>query len=231
MKDKIKINNKNKKEVYFMNENHKKTKRNYLQRMTDHKVLSMIEAKKYSKNYWDGPRRFGYGGYKYIAGRWTKVANKIIKKFNLNNNSKILDVGCGNAFLLFEIKKILPNIKIVGFDISKHAIKNAPKLIRSNLFIHNAKDKYPFTDKKFDLAISTGCFHNLNIFDLKKSLLEIRRVSKNSYIMVESYKNERELFNLQCWALTCESFFSKKEWLWIFKEYGYDRHFEFIYFT
>ena len=126
MKDKIKINNKNKKEVFFMNENHKKTKRNYLERMTDHKVLSMIEAKKYERNYWDGPRKFGYGGYKYIPGRWTKVANKIIKKFNLTNKSNILDVGCGKGFLLFEIKKILPNIKIVGFDISKHAIKSAP---------------------------------------------------------------------------------------------------------
>ena len=95
-------------------------------------------------------------------------------------------------------------------------------ILRKN--IHSKKNN-------FDLAISTGCFHNLNIFDLKFSLNEIKRVSKQSYIMVESYRNEKELFNLQCWALTCESFFSKKEWIWLFKEYNYNRNYEFIYFS
>ena len=191
----------------------------------------MREAKKYERNYWDGPRKYGYGGYKYIPGRWTKVANKIINKFNLTNKSNILDIGCGKAFLLYEIKKILPQIRIAGFDISKHAIKSAPAEIKKFLFTHDTKKKYPFKKNNFDLAISTGCFHNLNIFDLKFSLNEIKRVSKQSYIMVESYRNEKELFNLQCWALTCESFFSKKEWIWLFKEYNYNRNYEFIYFS
>ena len=220
-----------KKEVFFMNENHKKTKRNYIERMINSKIKCMREAKKYERNYWDGPRKYGYGGYKYIPGRWTKVANKIINKFNLTNKSNILDIGCGKAFLLYEIKKILPEIRIAGFDISKHAIKSAPAEIKKFLFTHDTKKKYPFKKNNFDLAISTGCFHNLNIFDLKFSLNEIKRVSKQSYIMVESYRNEKELFNLQCWALTCESFFSKKEWIWLFKEYNYNRNYEFIYFS
>lgn len=214
-----------------MNENHKKTKRNYIERMINSKIKCMREAKKYERNYWDGPRKYGYGGYKYIPGRWTKVANKIINKFNLTNKSNILDIGCGKAFLLYEIKKILPQIRIAGFDISKHAIKSAPAEIKKFLFTHDTKKKYPFKKNNFDLAISTGCFHNLNIFDLKFSLNEIKRVSKQSYIMVESYRNEKELFNLQCWALTCESFFSKKEWIWLFKEYNYNRNYEFIYFS
>ncbi len=217
-------------QLNLMTENHKKTKRNYKERMMNFKVDCMIEAKKFEKNYWDGPRKFGYGGYKYIEGRWTKVAKKIIKKFKLNNKSRILDVGCGKAFILYEIKKILPKIKVIGFDISKHGIKNAPKEIRKNLFIHKAQSKYPFQKNKFNLAISTGCFHNLKIDELKKALKEIQRVSKQTYIMVESYRNELELFNLQCWALTCQSFFSKEEWIWIFKEFKYKRHFEFIYF-
>ena len=100
------------------------------QRMNNSKVDCMIEAKKYGKNYWDGNRKFGYGGYKYIPGRWDKIAKKIIKKFKLNNNSKILDVGCGNGYLLFEIKKLLPKARIVGFDSSKFAIKNSKKEIK-----------------------------------------------------------------------------------------------------
>lgn len=219
-----------KKNFNLMTSNHLKTKRNYLERMINSKVKCMTEAKKYGKNYWDGHRKYGYGGYKYIPGRWTKVAKKIIKKFKLNNNSKILDVGCGKAFILFEIKNILPNIKITGFDISNHAIKSAPLKIRKYLFRHKAQNKYPFKKNKFDLAISTGCFHNLKINELKTAINEIQRVSKKTFIMVESFRNNQELFNLQCWALTCESFFSKDEWLWVFKEFNYKNYYEFIYF-
>ena len=219
------------KEINLMTVNHKKTKRNYLKRMNNSKVRCMVEARKYEKNYWDGPRKYGYGGYKYIEGRWKNVAKKIIKRFNLKNTSKILDVGCGKAFILYEIKKILPSIDIVGFDISHHGIKNAPKGIRKNLFIQKAQNKYNYANKEFDLAISTGCFHNLAINELKFALNEIQRVSKKTFIMVESYRNEKELFNLQCWALTCKSFFSKKEWLWLFKEFKYTRNYEFIYFS
>jgi len=218
------------KELRFLRSNHISTKRNYLERMNDDKIVCMLEAKKYGKNYWDGKRRFGYGGYRYIPNRLTKIAKKIIKKFNLTNKSKILDVGCGKGYLLYEIKKIIPNAKIIGIDSSYYAIKNAKKEIKENIFFNKAEKKYPFKNKNFDLAISFGCFHNLEINNLKKALNEIQRVSKNSYVMVESYRNEKELFNLQCWALTCESFFSKEEWKWLFKEFGYNRNYEFIYF-
>ncbi len=221
---------KNNKELRFLRSNHISTKRNYLERMNDNKIVCMIEAKKYGKNYWDGKRRFGYGGYRYIPNRLTKIAKKIIKKFNLTNKSKILDVGCGKGYLLYEIKKILPYAKITGIDSSSYAIKNAKKEIKKNIFLRKAEQKYLFKREYFDLAISFGCFHNLEINDLKKALNEIQRVSKNTYVMVESYRNENELFNLQCWALTCESFFSKKEWEWLFKEFGYYRNYEFIYF-
>ena len=219
------------KEIKILTSNHLKTKRNYLKRMMNSKVKCMNEAKKYEYNYWDGSRKFGYGGYKYIEGRWTNVAKKFIKIFKLKNSSKILDIGCGKAFLLFEIKKILPKIEISGFDISKHAIKNTPKSIRKYIFNHKAQKKYPFKAKNFDLAISAGCFHNLEINELKFALNEIQRVSKKSYVMVESYRNNKELFNLQCWALTCESFFSKNEWQWLFREYSYKGYYEFIYFN
>jgi ubiquinone/menaquinone biosynthesis C-methylase UbiE len=209
---------------------HKATHREYIKRMQDDKIGCMKEAKQYSKNYWDGPRRYGYGGYKFIPGRWTGVAKKIIKKYRLDNKSRILDVGCGKAFLLYEIKKILPLIEISGFDISKYGISHAPDLVRKNLFIHRAQDKYPFKKNYFDLTISLGCLHNLEIYDIKKAISEIKRVSKKNYIMTESYRSEKELFNLQCWALTCESFFSKKEWIYLLNELKYKGDLELIYF-
>ena len=218
------------KEIRLITKLHKKTKRNYIERMLNEKIKCMKISKKYGKDYWDGDRKYGYGGYKFIPGRWSGVAKNLIKRYKLNNNSKILDVGCGKGYLLYEIKKILPLISIKGFDISKYAIDNAPKDLKKDLFVADVKKKIKFKKNFFDLVISIGCFHNLEIFDLKNSLSEINRVGKKKFILVESYRNNKELFNLQCWALTCESFFSKNEWIWIFKKFGYNGDFEFIYF-
>ena len=208
---------------------HKKTSRKYIDRMVDDKVHCMLKAKKYEFDYWDGDRRYGYGGYKY-DGRWKSVAENIIKKYDLKDGCKILDVGCGKAHLLYEFKLLLPNAELHGFDVSKHGIADAPEGIRKNLTIHRAQDPYPWKDKYFDLVISLGSLHNLRIFDLKKAFQEIERVGKKKYFWVESYRNEQELFNLECWALTCESFFDKDEWIWLAKEFGYTGDYEFIYF-
>lgn len=214
----------------FITHLHLKSKRNYKKRMFQNKVYCMGIAKQYGKEYWDGNRKYGYGGYKYIKDRWKSVAIKLIKSYNLKNSSKILDIGCGKGYLLFEIKKILPNIEIVGFDISSYAIKNSKKEIKKFLFTKDVRTKFNFKKKYFDLTISLGVFHNLELFEIENSLKELNRISKKSYIMVESYRNDQELFNLQCWALTCKSFFSPKEWKYIFKKNLYEGDFEFIYF-
>ena len=151
--------------VNYITSLHTSTKRNYIDRMNDDKVKCMITAKKYSKEYWDGDRRYGYGGYNYIPGRWKKVAESLIKNYKLSNDSSILDVGCGKAFLLFELKTLLPDLKICGLDSSKYAIENSKKEIKNHLIVHNAKDKYPFEDNKFDLVISLNTLHNLKIFE------------------------------------------------------------------
>lgn len=209
---------------------HKATKRAYIDRMVDDKVSCMIKAKEYEFDYWDGDRRYGYGGYKYMPGRWKVVAETLIKNYGLTNSSSVLDVGCGKGFLLYEMKLLLPDLRVIGFDTSKHGIANAKEEISKNLFIHRAQEKYPFKDGEFDLVISLGCLHNLRIFELETALKEIERVGKNGYIMLESYRSEQELFNLECWALTCESFFDPEEWKWIYSHFGYSGDYEFIYF-
>lgn len=208
---------------------HTKTKRNYLSRMVDGKVSCMKIAKEYGRDYWDGDRRYGYGGYKY-DGRWEAVAKKLIEAYGLNNSSKILEVGCGKGYLLYEFKKFLPGCLIKGFDISGYAISNAKEEVKPYLFIHRAQEKQAFKDKEFDLVFSSTTLHNLAIGELKSALKEIERIGKNKMVVVESYRNEPELFNLQCWALTCETFFSASEWVWLFNEFGYTGDYEFIYF-
>lgn len=214
----------------FITNYHNSTKRNYLERMIDDKVKCMIISKKYGVDYWDGKRRYGYGGYKFIPGLWTNMAKSLIKEYNLKNTSNILDLGCGKAFLLHEIKQILPDINVVGIDISSYAVNQTTSKMKPFLKIFDARNKLPFENKRFDLLISLGTLHNFRLPELKKVINEIDRVSKKSYVMVESYRNEKELFNLQCWALTAESFFDSKEWEWIYEEFGYSGDFEFIYF-
>ena len=214
----------------FITPLHKSAKRDYFDRMFNEKAKCIKIAKKYDFHYWDGSRRTGYGGYKYIPGHWKRMAEQLIKTYNLKAGSKVLDVGCGKAYLLYEMKLLLPGLKVAGFDVSEHGIAEAKKEIKESLFIHKAQGPYPFKDKEFDLVISIGCLHNLRVFELQTVLLEMERVGKHGYIMLESYRNEQELFNLQCWALTCESFFDHEEWPWLYQHFGYTGDYEFIYF-
>ena len=193
--------------VNYVTPLHKATSRAYIDRMVDDKVLCMLKAKEYEADYWDGDRRFGYGGYKFIPGRWKPVAEALIENYGLTNDSSVLVVGCGKGFLLYEMKLLLPGLKIAGFDISKHGLSDAKEEIKDALFIHKAQNPYPYEDNEFDLVISLGCIHNLRVFELESALKEIERVGQQGYIMMESYRNELEQFNLQCWALTCESCF------------------------
>ena len=129
-------------ERFFLQKNHNSTKRNYISRMIDNKVECMKIAKKYGKDYWDGNRRYGYGGYKYIKGRLTPIAKKIIDHFGLNSKSKILDLGCGKGILLYEIMQLLPGIKVQGLEISQHAINQLKSIyILKIIFRETRADK------------------------------------------------------------------------------------------
>lgn len=208
---------------------HKATSRDYVARMVDEKAACMIKAKKYGPDYWDGDRRFGYGGYSY-DGRWKVVAEKFIDIYGLTNDSAILDIGCGKAYLLYELSQLLPGAKVVGLDSSEYALERAKPEIKEQLLLHRAQDPLPFSNDEFDLAFSLTTLHNLEIFDLAVAVSEMGRVAKQGYLMVESYRGEHELFNLQCWALTCESFFSPEEWVWFYERFGYQGDYEFIFF-
>ena len=214
--------------IKLITKNHNKTNRNYFKRMTKNKINCIKEAIKFSKNYWDGNRKFGYGGY-YYNGRWKGIAKKIIKKYNLSNSSKVIDLGCGKGFLMKDIKDQLPKIKIIGLDISSYAIKNR---IDKNIEIikYDMRKKLPFKNKSFDLALSINCLHNYNLIELNIALDEIIRISKKQYLSTESYRNFKEMINLQCWALTCKSFFSKEEWEYLLNKKKYMGDFELIYF-
>ena len=209
---------------------HQSTKRDYLGRMNDSKVEAMIKAKKYDFDYWDGDRRFGYGGYQYMPGRWAKAAEQLIEIYKLKAGSRVLDVGCGKGFLLFEMMLLEPGLEIHGFDISDYGLAHSHPDLKATLFKHSAQDPFPYPDKSFDLVISLGTLHNLHIFELESAVSEIERVGRQGYIMVESFRNELEMFNLECWALTAESIMDVDEWVWLYEKFGFTGDYEFIFF-
>ena len=213
----------------IVNQLHRRTARDYVGRMADDKVHCSAVARRFDRDYWDGDRRYGYGGYKY-DGRWAVVAKQLVEAYGLKDGAKILDVGCGRGFLLHEFTRLLPNCTIAGFDVSEYAIDTAKDEVRDKLFIHRAQDALPFADREFDLVISLNALHNLPPQELVAALKEMERVGKNKYLVVESFKDAEELFNLQCWALTCESFFRPETWSWIYDLAGYTGDYEYIYF-
>lgn len=210
---------------------HESTPRDFTGRMMNNKVHCMETAKKYGEEYWDGDRCYGYGGYIYMPGRWKPVAQALINEYGLGPGSRVLDVGCGKGYLLYEMLLIEPELTVCGFDISEHALADSKQEIKPFLFAHRAQDVYPYKGNDFDLVISLGTLHNLRLFDLKTALSEIERVGKRAYIMLESYRNEEELFNLQCWALTAETFLDTDEWKWLYTHFGYTGDYEFIFFN
>ena len=213
----------------IINPLHRATARDYVGRMVNDKVACMEAASKYDVDYWDGDRSTGYGGYRY-DGRWAGVAARMIEAFELRDGGSVLDVGCGKGFLLYELTQKIALETAVGYDVSRYAIEHAKKEIKARLSLQRAEAPFPADDNAFDLAYSLTTLHNLTLPDLKAALQEMTRVSRHQYIVVESYRNAKELFNLQCWALTCESFFRPEEWRFLFDMFGYDGDYEFIFF-
>ena len=220
-------------EIDFMSVLHKSTQRDYLARVNDQeypKAKAAQLAKKFDYEYWDGDRRICYGGYNYILGRWEKVAKRIAKHYSLNDNPRILDIGCGKGYLLYDMLKIIPNAEIYGIDISEYAIKNSKPEVKNNLTIGSATN-LPWDDNFFDLVISINTLHCLHSYDLFKALKEMERVGKkHKYLCVESYRNEIEKANLLYWQVTCEAFLTPSEWKWWFELTHYKGDHSFIYF-
>lgn len=216
--------------IDFISPLHKKTVRDYLGRVNEFpKAEAAKVACQFEKDYWDGDRKFGYGGYKY-DGRWRKVADLLAQHYGLKAGDKVLDVGCGKAFLLYDLTQAVPGLKVSGIDISKHGIATAKDEVRPFLQVADAS-KLPFPDKSFDLVISINALHNLPCDKLESAFKEIERVGKkNKYVCVESFRNEEEKVNLLYWQLTCRSFYSPEDWAWWHNHCGYQGDHSFIYF-
>lgn len=217
-------------ELDFISVLHTRTPRDYVGRVTGaDKAACATVAKQWGADYWDGDRCYGYGGYRY-DGRWRVVAEMLARHYDLQPGQRVLDVGCGKAFLLYELTRVVPGLEVAGIDLSAHALEHAKEEVRPCLRLADAT-ALPFADASFDLVISFTTLHNLPCHDLEQALREIERVGRgNKYVVVESFRNEREKMNLLYWQLTCESFHSPDGWRWWFAKTGYTGDYGFIFF-
>lgn len=184
-------------------------------------------ARKFAKDYFDGDRKHGYGGFFYNEKYWKKTVINFINHYQLKPNSKILDVGCAKGFMLKDFKNTMPDLFVVGVDISSYAIRTAHPAIKHFLIKANAIN-LPFQNDYFDLVISINTIHNLDKQKCIKALMEIERVSKrNAFVMVDGWKTDQEKENLKNWVLTAKTMLSEKEWLKLFKTAGYNGDYAF----
>ncbi len=205
-------------EINLLNK-YPKTNRNIDNRTTQEEDI--IIAKQFGKEFFDGSRTRGYGGYDYHKRFWTEVIKDFIKYYNLTEKSKILDVGCAKGFMLYDLKIAIPNITVKGIDISQYAIDNSLPEIASFLQVGNAKDLSIFSDKEFDLVISINTIHNLKLEECKQAIKEIERVGKNAFITMDAWRNDDEKERMQKWNLTGETYMHVNDWKNLFDEVGY----------
>ena len=198
-----------------------KTKRNVDGRLESKSESSRALARKFSQDFFDGDREFGYGGFSYHPRFWTEVIPDIIEEYDLTDKSSVLDVGCAKGFFLYDLKLALPGISIKGIDISEYAIKNSVESIRESLSVASA-DSLPFENDAFDFVISINTVHNLDKHECGVALAEITRVSRGgSFITVDAYRNVEEKRRMEAWNLTAKTMMSCDEWVVFFDEVGY----------
>ena len=202
-----------------------KTKRDLSKRGNEKTEEDRIIARRFDKEFFDGDRKNGYGGYYYNSKFWTEVVKDLNNFYKLKNGSKILDIGCGKGFMLFDFMKLNPNFVLEGIDISDYAITNAVPEVKKFLKVGDAKN-LPYENNSFDLVISINTTHNLEINQCKKALSEMERVSrKDKYLIVDAYSNEIEKDRIFAWNLTAKTILSTNEWINLFGEASYTGHY------
>ena len=177
-------------------------------------------ARQYGEMYWDGPREYGYGGYRY-DGRWRPVARDIIGHFRLESGMRVLDVGCGKGFLVKDLMLECPGLEAFGLDISHYALLRCPAEIVGRLHLGSA-DSLPFPDRSFDAVLSINTIHNLPRADAVKAMREIERLSGGrAFVQVDSYLSPEQKEMFESWVLTAQFHDYPHGWLKLFAEAGY----------
>ncbi len=205
--------------------NYPKANRNLDQRLAEKTDDVRNIARQFDREFFDGDRKHGYGGFSYNPRFWEPVIPDFQEHFGELAGKTVLDVGCAKGFMLFDLKRLVPGVNVMGIDISAYAIENSLPEVKSNLVIGNAIS-LPFASKAFDVVISINTVHNLELQECKQAIKEIWRVSKGSaFLTVDAYSNEEERERMMAWNLTAKTILSVDDWKTLFEEVGYEGDF------
>ncbi|HXM81133.1 MAG TPA: class I SAM-dependent methyltransferase [Burkholderiales bacterium] len=197
-----------------------KTKRNIQKRSEGKSEAVIAEARKFGEMYWDGPREYGYGGYRY-DGRWRSVARDIIGHFGLKPGMRVLDVGCGKGFLVKDLMLECPGLEAFGLDISLYALLHCEREVAGRLHLGSA-EKLPFPDRAFDCVLSINTIHNLPRPKAAQALREIQRLSGGcAFVQVDSYRTPEQKALFEDWVLTALYHDYPPGWIKLFEDAGY----------
>ena len=197
-----------------------KSKRDIKAREGGKNLEVIAESKEYGELYFDGPREYGYGGYRY-DGRWVPVAEDIVEHFGLKAGDRVLDIGCAKGFLVKDLMAVCPGLEAFGIDISEYAMMNCEPEVVGRLHFGNA-DHLPFPDGSFACAIAINTVHNLPRERCKTALQEIQRIcGGRAFVQVDSYRTPEEKEIFLSWVLTAEFHEYPDGWIKLFKEAGY----------
>ena len=198
-----------------------KSKRNIEERANLIKEELREIARKFEKEFFDGDRLYGYGGYNYHPRFWQETVKRFSEFYKLDKSASILDVGCGKGFMLHDFQEFSSAYTVAGIDVSKYAIENAMDSVKKNVKIGDAKE-IPFEDNSFDLVISINTIHNLELEDCKQSIREIERVSKkHAFVVVDAWRNQEEKERMLGWNLTALTYMHVDDWKKLFNSEGY----------
>jgi ubiquinone/menaquinone biosynthesis C-methylase UbiE len=195
-----------------------KGKRNIKARKTAKNEEHIRISREYGKEYFDGAREYGYGGYSY-DGRWKPVAHDIINHFALSKGDRVLDIGCAKGFLVKDLVAL--GIDAYGIDVSKYAIMNCEPEVVGRLQIGSAEE-LPFPDGSFDAVLCINTLHNLPRDLAKLALQEMQRLAPGKgFVQVDSYVTPEQKEIFESWVLTAYFYDYPEGWLKLFSEAGY----------
>ena len=201
--------------------NYPKTKRNLEERLAAKNETDRAIARQFGREFFDGDRNQGYGGFNYMPRFWKPVVPTFQQYWQLTGSSSLLDVGCAKGFMLHDLAEQIPGITVKGIDVSQYAIEHALDDIKPHVQVANAI-QLPFDNKTFDVVVSINTVHNLERKECGQALQEIERVSRGkSFITVDAYRNDKEQERMYAWNLTAKTIMSVDEWIVFFKEAGY----------
>lgn len=183
-------------------------------------------SRQFGKDYFDGDRMHGYGGYNYHPRFWTDTVALMREHYGLADDASILDVGCAKGFMLHDFQRLMPRARLAGVDISRYAIDNAKPEVKPFLQVGDAR-RLPFADHSFDLVTAINVVHNFELDECAQALLEIQRVAaRHAFIVVDAWRNEAERLALGDWGLTCLTAMHVDDWKAFFARIGYQGDFD-----